>query len=37
MSIPEIRAVIDVWASVTEDLGAQYPWVQVCEVAHSPG
>ncbi|XP_054439203.1 galactose-1-phosphate uridylyltransferase isoform X3 [Pteronotus mesoamericanus] len=28
MSIPEIRAVIDVWASVTEDLGAQYPWVQ---------
>lgn len=31
MSIPEIRAVIDAWASVTEELGAQYPWVQVCE------
>lgn len=32
MSIPEIRAVVDAWASVTEELGAQYPWVQVCEV-----
>lgn len=31
MSVPEIRAVIDAWASVTEELGAQYPWVQVCE------
>ncbi|ELK34270.1 Galactose-1-phosphate uridylyltransferase [Myotis davidii] len=31
MSIPEIRTVIDVWASVTEDLGAQYPWVQIFE------
>lgn len=37
MSVPEIRAVVDVWASVTEELGAQYPWVQVCEVAPSPG
>ncbi|KAB1252267.1 Galactose-1-phosphate uridylyltransferase [Camelus dromedarius] len=27
--VPEIRAVIDAWASVTEELGAQYPWVQV--------
>lgn len=36
MSVPEIRAVVDVWASVTEELGAQYPWVQVCEVASSP-
>lgn len=31
MSIPEIRAVVDVWASVTEELGAQYPWVQIFE------
>lgn len=37
MSVPEIRAVVDAWASVTEELGAQYPWVQVCEVAPSPG
>ncbi|OWK07253.1 IL11RA [Cervus elaphus hippelaphus] len=29
MSVPEIRAVVDAWASVTEELGAQYPWVQV--------
>lgn len=36
MSVPEIRAVVDAWASVTEELGAQYPWVQVCEVAPSP-
>ena len=35
MSVPEIRAVVDAWASVTEELGAQYPWVQVCEVAPS--
>ncbi|XP_036032991.1 galactose-1-phosphate uridylyltransferase isoform X4 [Onychomys torridus] len=31
MSVPEIRAVIDAWASVTEELGAQYPWVQIFE------
>ncbi|XP_043825483.1 galactose-1-phosphate uridylyltransferase isoform X1 [Dromiciops gliroides] len=31
MSVPEIRAVIDTWASVTEELGAQYPWVQIFE------
>ncbi|XP_062938049.1 galactose-1-phosphate uridylyltransferase isoform X5 [Cynocephalus volans] len=31
MSVPEIRTVIDAWASVTEDLGAQYPWVQIFE------
>lgn len=37
MSVPEIRAVVDVWASVMEELGAQYPWVQVCEVVPSPG
>ncbi|XP_042638928.1 galactose-1-phosphate uridylyltransferase-like [Orycteropus afer afer] len=36
MSVPEIRAVIDAWASVTEELGAQYPWVQVCEAPY-PG
>ncbi|XP_058551023.1 galactose-1-phosphate uridylyltransferase isoform X2 [Neofelis nebulosa] len=29
MSVPEIRTVVDAWASVTEELGAQYPWVQV--------
>lgn len=37
MSVPEIRAVVDAWASVTEELGAQYPWVQVCEVVLFPG
>lgn len=37
MSVPEIRAVVDAWASVTEELGARYPWVQVCEIAPSPG
>lgn len=37
MSVPEIRAVVDAWASVIEELGAQYPWVQVCEVAPSSG
>ncbi|KAL1776983.1 galactose-1-phosphate uridylyltransferase isoform X1 [Sigmodon hispidus] len=31
MSVPEIRAVIDAWASVTEELGARYPWVQIFE------
>ncbi|XP_039731442.1 galactose-1-phosphate uridylyltransferase isoform X2 [Pteropus medius] len=31
MSVPEIRAVVDVWASVMEELGAQYPWVQIFE------
>lgn len=31
MSVPEIRAVVDAWASVTEDLGTQYPWVQIFE------
>nr|XP_042126950.1 galactose-1-phosphate uridylyltransferase isoform X3 [Peromyscus maniculatus bairdii]XP_042126951.1 galactose-1-phosphate uridylyltransferase isoform X3 [Peromyscus maniculatus bairdii] len=31
MSVPEIRAVVDAWASVTEELGAQYPWVQIFE------
>ncbi|XP_031801284.1 galactose-1-phosphate uridylyltransferase isoform X4 [Sarcophilus harrisii] len=31
MSVPEIRAVIDTWASVTEELGSQYPWVQIFE------
>lgn len=36
MSVPEIRTVVDAWASVTEELGAQYPWVQVCEVAPFP-
>lgn len=36
MSVPEIRTVIDAWASVTEELGAQYPWVQVCEVVPFP-
>ncbi|XP_022356766.1 galactose-1-phosphate uridylyltransferase isoform X1 [Enhydra lutris kenyoni] len=31
MSVPEIRTVIDAWASVTEELGARYPWVQIFE------
>ncbi|XP_058551024.1 galactose-1-phosphate uridylyltransferase isoform X3 [Neofelis nebulosa] len=31
MSVPEIRTVVDAWASVTEELGAQYPWVQIFE------
>ncbi|KAL0606164.1 Galactose-1-phosphate uridylyltransferase [Plecturocebus cupreus] len=31
MSVPEIRAVVDAWASVIEELGAQYPWVQIFE------
>ncbi|XP_014641479.1 PREDICTED: galactose-1-phosphate uridylyltransferase-like [Ceratotherium simum simum] len=30
-SVPEICAVIDAWASVTEELGTQYPWVQIFE------
>lgn len=31
MSPPEIRAVIDLWADQTAELGAQYAWVQVFE------
>lgn len=31
MSEPEIRAVVDVWAEQTAELGATYPWVQVFE------
>uniref|UniRef100_A0A6I8P449 Galactose-1-phosphate uridylyltransferase n=1 Tax=Ornithorhynchus anatinus TaxID=9258 RepID=A0A6I8P449_ORNAN len=31
MSVPEIRTVIDTWAEVSEDLGAEYPWVQIFE------
>nr|XP_055158783.1 galactose-1-phosphate uridylyltransferase isoform X3 [Nyctereutes procyonoides] len=31
MSVPEIRTVVDAWASVTEELGARYPWVQIFE------
>lgn len=30
MSLPEIRAVIDAWAELMAELGASYPWVQVC-------
>jgi len=31
MSVAEIRAVIDVWASQTAELGQRYGWVQVFE------
>jgi UDPglucose--hexose-1-phosphate uridylyltransferase len=31
MSVDEIDAVIDLWASQTEELGRQYRWVQVFE------
>lgn len=31
MSVPEINAVVDVWASESEALGKRYPWVQVFE------
>jgi len=31
MSLPEIRAVIDLWADQTADLGQTYRWVQVFE------
>ncbi|XP_038598706.1 galactose-1-phosphate uridylyltransferase [Tachyglossus aculeatus] len=31
MSVPEIRTVIDTWAKVAGDLGAEYPWVQIFE------
>lgn len=30
MSLLEIRAVIDAWAELEAELGASYPWVQVC-------
>lgn len=31
MSLPDIRKVLDVWASETTQLGAQYRWVQLFE------
>ncbi|MGC8667286.1 MAG: UDP-glucose--hexose-1-phosphate uridylyltransferase [Chthonomonadales bacterium] len=31
MDVPEIRAVIDVWAEQTADLGSQWEWVQIFE------
>jgi len=31
MSAPEVRAVIDTWASQVEELGERFPWVQVFE------
>jgi UDPglucose--hexose-1-phosphate uridylyltransferase len=31
MSLPDIRQVVDVWASQTTELGARYQWVQVFE------
>jgi UDPglucose--hexose-1-phosphate uridylyltransferase len=31
MSLAEIRAVVDVWAAQTAELGARYRWVQVFE------
>ncbi|XP_065596107.1 galactose-1-phosphate uridylyltransferase [Cyrtonyx montezumae] len=31
MSLLEIRAVIDAWAELEEELGASYPWVQIFE------
>lgn len=31
MALPDIRAVIDVWAAQTVELGARYRWVQVFE------
>src|SRR3712207_4725173 len=31
MSTPDVRHVIDTWASITSDLGARFPWVQVFE------
>lgn len=30
MSHDEIRAVIDRWATLDEELGEKYQWVQVC-------
>ena len=29
MSNEEIRAVVDKWAQINEDVGKEYPWVQV--------
>ena len=31
MSRPEVRAVIDTWATQIEELGERFPWVQVFE------
>lgn len=31
MPVPDIRTVVDVWAEQTEELGAQYRWVQIFE------
>ena len=31
MSLPDIRQVVDVWASQTTELGQRYQWVQVFE------
>jgi UDPglucose--hexose-1-phosphate uridylyltransferase len=31
LAVPEIRAVVDVWADQVADLGRQYRWVQVFE------
>lgn len=31
MSVPEITAVVDVWAQQTSELGSKYRWVQVFE------
>ena len=31
MALPDIRAVVDVWAEQTAELGRHYPWVQVFE------
>jgi UDPglucose--hexose-1-phosphate uridylyltransferase len=31
MALPEVRLVVDVWASQTEELGALWRWVQVFE------
>jgi UDPglucose--hexose-1-phosphate uridylyltransferase len=31
MAVPEIRAVVDLWAAQTEELGQTYRWVQVFE------
>ncbi|NXA42018.1 GALT uridylyltransferase, partial [Eudromia elegans] len=31
MSLAEIRAVVDKWAELEEELGATYPWVQIFE------
>ncbi|MEO5965626.1 MAG: UDP-glucose--hexose-1-phosphate uridylyltransferase [Candidatus Limnocylindrales bacterium] len=31
MATSDVRSVVDLWASQTEELGARYPWVQVFE------